>query len=107
MPKGSSERGRRLLPTFLPIIRRRRPSNRVSSGYRVCNGSGPDRLGRYQRGHMYRRVSVVTALVLGSLLVASDSHGTPLSVAYVDTVTGMEWAQVSETTGSAYWDVAA
>lgn len=57
-------------------------------------------------GYMYRRAFVVPALVLCSLLGTRDTGATPLSVAYVDTNTGYEWAQVSETTGAAYWDVA-
>jgi hypothetical protein len=53
------------------------------------------------------RLVVGCVLVVVLLCGSRDVGAVPLSVAYVDTVTGLEWAQVSETTGTAYWDARA
>lgn len=56
---------------------------------------------------MRRRArSLSFALSLVVFGPVSDSAALPLSVAYIDTVTGMEWAQVAETTGFAWYEVA-
>lgn len=49
----------------------------------------------------------VLVVLLSTLVVGvAESRATPITVAYVDTVTGMEWAQVTDSVGFAWWEVA-
>ena len=55
---------------------------------------------------MHRRLCAVPILLLLLLLSGpTDTCATPLSVAYIDTVTSMEWAQVADATGYHYYQL--
>jgi hypothetical protein len=49
---------------------------------------------------------LVIMLGVSLLGVVHDTHATPLSVAYVDTATGLEWAQVADATGYHHYQLA-
>lgn len=57
---------------------------------------------------MMHGLAKCVAFVVLSLLVVdvADTHAAPITVAYVDTVTGMEWAQVTDSVGFAWSEVA-
>jgi PEP-CTERM motif-containing protein len=56
---------------------------------------------------MRRRVGCVSLVIALSFFTAvSKSAAVPLTVAYIDNATGVEWAQVADTTGFAWQDVA-
>jgi len=55
---------------------------------------------------MRRRAGCVSLAIALSLFAAvSKSAAAPLSVAYVDNLTGLEWAQVTGSTGFQWWEV--
>jgi PEP-CTERM motif-containing protein len=53
-----------------------------------------------------RAGSICLVLSLVIFGVASEGAALPLNVAYIDSATGIEWAQVTDTTGFAWYEVA-
>ena len=55
---------------------------------------------------MRRRAGCVSlAIALSLFATVSKSAAAPLNVAYLDTMTGLEWAQVTGSTGFQWWEI--